>query len=122
MDNNFAHNLAYLRMRKDMTQKELAEHFYLTQQAVGRLERGINEPRLATLIMTADYFNVSIDDLIYRDLKKEGRSQSEILHRFRMYLKDYGLGIDRSTNDILIAKNGRWVDAIDEFCGEIGRN
>lgn len=116
MENNFGHNLTYLRMRKEMTQKELAEEFCMTQQAVGRLERGSNEPRLATLIMAADYFNVSIDDLIYRDLKHEGRSEAAILRRFRLFLKNYGLGIDRSTNDILIAKDGRWEDAIDEFC------
>lgn len=59
----FAEKLKELRMGK-MSQAELARHLGVTQQAVGKWERGIAMPDYRTLVKIADLFVVTTDYLL----------------------------------------------------------
>ena len=57
-------NIQILRKQNKMTQKELADIFNYTSNAVSKWERGETLPELATLKAISDYFGVSIDCLV----------------------------------------------------------
>lgn len=66
MKNCFANNLKELRRSVSLTQQELAEKIKSTQRKVSYWESGKIEPDLDNLISLADYFDISIDELIGR--------------------------------------------------------
>lgn len=57
--------LKELRDKRNVTQEELASSLSVKQQTVGKWENGITVPRQPMLIKIADYFHVSVNDLIY---------------------------------------------------------
>lgn len=66
MNNNFSNNLYDLRMEYNLKQKELGDKLGLTQRKISYYECGKVEPDLDTLLLLADFFNVSVDFLIGR--------------------------------------------------------
>ena len=56
------------RKLKDLTQKELADIIGVTFQAVSRWEKGDSIPDLDSLDNLAKFYNVSIDEILQRDL------------------------------------------------------
>lgn len=64
-----AQNLIYLRKQKGITQNEFAEIVGKERSTIAGWETGEKEPRLNTLIHIADYFGVTLDDLVLKDLK-----------------------------------------------------
>jgi len=56
--------IARLRKRKDITQDELAEYMGVTAQAVSKWENDITCPDISALPKLADYFNVTVDELL----------------------------------------------------------
>jgi DNA-binding XRE family transcriptional regulator len=73
MENNFANNLKHLRIQSDMTQVELAKKLNKDYSTIGKWELGQRCPMMTDVIKIAKLFNVSVDDLIIKDLiqKKE---------------------------------------------------
>lgn len=68
-----------LRKKNDVTQDRLADHLGVTPQAVSRWESGICYPDMNALPLIADYFSVSIDELLcYNNAQKNARVQSYI--------------------------------------------
>jgi transcriptional regulator with XRE-family HTH domain len=65
------HNLKYLRKKKGISQEQLANVLDIAKTTLGDYERGKYEPSISTLITLADYFDVSIDGLLRKDLKHE---------------------------------------------------
>lgn len=61
----FGAYLADLRKNGGMTQSELAARLHLTRQAVSRYEQGNTFPDVSTLVMLADIFNITLDELIH---------------------------------------------------------
>lgn len=59
-------NLRALRARNDMSQDELANELHVDRQTLSNWENGINTPSLGLLIKLADFFSVTLDDLIGR--------------------------------------------------------
>ena len=59
-------NLRALRARNDMSQDELANELHVDRQTLSNCENGINTPSLGLLIKLADFFSVTLDDLIGR--------------------------------------------------------
>jgi len=58
---------AYLlqkRKEKGITQAELAQVFGVTYQAVSRWENGDSIPDVETLLMIADYYGITVDDIL----------------------------------------------------------
>ena len=56
-------NIKNYRIEKGMTQKELADKLFVTAQAVSRWENNEVEPSLNTIVILAEIFEVSVDEL-----------------------------------------------------------
>lgn len=71
---NIAQNILDLRKKKGITQEQLAQEINVSAQAVSKWENDTCQPDTATLVLIAEYFNVSIDylfygeDLVYSDI------------------------------------------------------
>lgn len=57
-----------LRIKANITQKQLAEYIGVTSQTILNWENGIFEPKISELIKLANYFHVSVDYLIEREV------------------------------------------------------
>lgn len=64
MSIKIAENIQALRKEKHLTQEELAEVFGVTSQSISKWELGLSCPDISVLPEIADYFEVSIDELI----------------------------------------------------------
>ena len=65
-----------LRRKNDVTQDQLAGHLGVTPQAVSRWESGVCYPDMGYLPAIADFFSVSMDELLcYADRRTEKRVQ-----------------------------------------------
>ena len=62
----FGRLLAKLRKEKGVLQKEVATYLNMTVATVSNYEKGVHMPDLNTLIMLADFFDVSTDYLLQR--------------------------------------------------------
>ena len=62
----FAERLKSLRESRRIYQREMAEQLGLSFRGYQGYETNQTEPKLATLIAIADYYNVSIDYLVGR--------------------------------------------------------
>ena len=56
--------IADLRKKKKMTQKELADAMGVSFQTISKWEKGVNLPDITILPALAEYFKVSIDQLM----------------------------------------------------------
>ena len=59
-----------LRMEQNMTQRALAYHLRVSEQAVSKWERGLAYPDVTLLVPIAELFSVSLDTLFGRDWEK----------------------------------------------------
>lgn len=60
----FNEKLKKLRKNKNITQEELAQKIFVTRTAVSKWESGRGYPSLDTLKILAEFYEISIDDLI----------------------------------------------------------
>ena len=61
--------LKELRKKRNISQLQLAMDLNMNQNSISRYETGEREADYATLILFADYFNVSLDYLLGRTPK-----------------------------------------------------
>lgn len=64
----FGTNLKKIRKLKSLSQQELADIIDLKRGTLGAYEEGRSEPKIDTLIRIANYFSISIDGLLQREL------------------------------------------------------
>lgn len=62
---NVGKNIKKLRKEKNITQDQLAEQLHVTRQAVSNWEIGKTQPDIETLSTMAEYFEVTVEELIY---------------------------------------------------------
>ncbi len=92
-------NLLFLTKKHNISEAELARRVNLPQATVNRLLNGVtDDPRASTLNAIANFFNVSVDQLINNKLMKESTSDTT---RLPIYTPNY----DRS----LIHKSGQHI-------------
>lgn len=60
----FGKALSSLRKQADMTQNEIADRLNLSRQAISKYERGESFPDISVLVMIADMFSITLDELI----------------------------------------------------------
>lgn len=58
--------LKKIRMKRKLSQKQIAEELKISQQQYSKWEGGISTPNAETLVRLADYFDVSVDYLLGR--------------------------------------------------------
>ena len=63
----FSEHLVFLREKKKISQKELAKAIGISVHAYQRFEYGEQEPRLSVLIALADFYGLSLDELVCRE-------------------------------------------------------
>ncbi len=63
-------NIKYLRTVNKKTQEELANVCGKKNTAVSNWEKGIRQPDAIDLAIISNFFNISIDDLMLKDLRK----------------------------------------------------
>jgi len=98
--------LKQLRIKKGLTQIELAKIFSTSHATINRYEKGVNEPDSKTITKFADFFNVSTDYLLDRtNIQNEAiqsedgldpnnieyKSYKEIIDKFKFLLEQEGI-------------------------------
>ncbi len=63
----FSKNLKSLRSSCGVGQKQLAEKLNISLKTISHWETGYSEPSIMQLIQLADYFDISIDELVGRE-------------------------------------------------------
>lgn len=63
----FKDSLKQLRFSKNIGQKQLAEAMHISVKSISHWETGYSEPSIIELIMLADFFDVSLDELVGRN-------------------------------------------------------
>lgn len=67
MERNFKYNkIAELRKANNLSQRQLAVKIGTSQANLSRWEQGLNEPSIMECWRLADFFDVSIDELVGR--------------------------------------------------------
>jgi transcriptional regulator with XRE-family HTH domain len=61
---DFSKKLYALRKQKGLSQEELANHLEVTRQTVSKWELGDSTPDLEKLVLLAELFEISLDELV----------------------------------------------------------
>jgi transcriptional regulator with XRE-family HTH domain len=64
---SFSEKIKAIRLERQLSQKEMAEKLFVSQQAVSRWETGLSYPDVPTIKLIAATFNVKIDELLSED-------------------------------------------------------
>lgn len=78
--------LKELRSRKGATQDDMATLLNIKRQTYSAYERGVSLPDVTALIKIAEYFNVSVDDLL--ETKKRSPENEQPLSKEMQLLID----------------------------------
>ena len=102
-------NIKHLRILNKKTQEEIGEVCNKTNTAVSNWEKGIREPDAVDLSALSTYFNVSIDDLMLKDLRfYEDNSENCLSNKTQLLFnktKDILSDDDRATMEFIMQKN-----------------
>ena len=71
--------LKSLRKKHNLTQKQFADKYNVTYQAVSKWENGLNMPDTALMKQISEDFGLSIDELLSGEYKKTTQKQRNIL-------------------------------------------
>jgi len=66
-----AEHLLQLRLEKNLTQPEISAAVGLSLRGYQNYEHGLREPKMTALIALADFYGISLDELVCRDWPKE---------------------------------------------------
>lgn len=105
-----AKNLKYLREKNNLKQEDIGDIINLTRQAYSNYENQNRTPDIDTLMILSNYYNVSLNDLIFCNLSEsytpfEGLSEGEIPY---IYTKS-------EKNDVTIYLSESELDMIMKF-------
>ncbi|MFC2109548.1 helix-turn-helix domain-containing protein [Bacteroidota bacterium] len=64
----FGKNVKKIRGVKGLSQQAFAELFSLKRATLGAYEEGRSEPKIDTMIKVANYFSISIDDILTKEI------------------------------------------------------
>ena len=67
----FAHNLRHLMERDSYSRQDIADRLEIAPQNITYYLQGKGVPKVISLIILRNLFNVSIDDLFFKDLSKQ---------------------------------------------------
>lgn len=67
--------LKALRKTKELTQEQLAEKLNVSNRTVSRWETGRSMPDIGMLVVLAEFYDVSIPEIIYAERKSENMNQ-----------------------------------------------
>lgn len=79
MSNYFGENIKTQRKKRDLTQEQLAEMLGVTSQAISKWERGSALPDISLLPIIANFFCVSVDNLLGVDISRRESAIDDII-------------------------------------------
>lgn len=82
-----------LRKEKGITQEQLAEQFSVSNRTVSRWENGNNMPDISLIIELAEFYNVSIPEIINGERKSENMNKE--IRETALSLSDYAEEINK---------------------------
>lgn len=85
--------LKKLRKEKNLTQEQLAEQFNVSGRTVSRWGTGINMPDISILVNLAEFYNVSIPEII--DGERKSEKMNEEVKETVLKLSDYAETINQ---------------------------
>ena len=68
-----------LRIKAGLSQKELADMIYVSREAVSKWETGKNMPTYDIILILADLFKVSVDEILLGEKKNSKTNKTEII-------------------------------------------
>lgn len=103
----FGETLKELRLKRNLTQEKLSDFLGVSFQTVSKWERGDTYPDITMLPVMAQFFKVSVDELLGVNKAEESRKINEYLEFYdNMRLKDTPLTF------------AKYQEAVKEFPGE----
>ncbi len=91
--------LKALRKTKGMTQEELGDFLNVSNKTVSKWENGLGLPEISTLLVLADFYKISVDDLLRGSKKKNQQSDYPNKHYNYMMQKSK----HKFTNHLIIS-------------------
>ena len=85
--------LRKLRKEKGLTQEQLAEQLHVSARTVSRWETGSNMPDISILVELADFYRVSIPEII--DGERKSENMNEEVKETALKLSDYAETINQ---------------------------
>lgn len=85
--------LKELRKEKNLTQEQLAEQLNVSGRTVSRWETGSNMPDISTLIDLAEFYNVSIPEII--DGERKSKKMNKEVKETALKISDYAETINQ---------------------------
>lgn len=98
---NIGNNISALRKEKGITQEELARALGLSAQAISKWENNSSCPDVSLLAPIADYFGVTVDDLLRADEDKIIRD------KIKPEESENNLNCKKSIHIKIVQKNGK---------------
>lgn len=80
MTNNFARNLKVLRKISGKSQAELSLIVNKGQTTIGNWETGMSEPNMEEMILLSNFFGVSLNDFLIKELSHDLEMQNNVVH------------------------------------------
>lgn len=119
-----AQNLKYLREQRGLNQKDFSANMELSRSTVGNWETGERKPDIEMIIRLAEYFEVTLDDLVLKNLRppiplyvlnikylrKEHEMTQESMSNFLNVSKASYCKYENGTVDICIEKLSKLAD------------
>lgn len=88
----FGRNIKHLRQSQGLSQQQFANLFELSRGSVGSYEEGRADPKIETLVKIAQYYQLSLDQLVLGNLgemkKKEELIREEPKTKDLPYIED----------------------------------
>lgn len=112
--------LKKLRKEKALTQEQLAEHLNVSARTVSRWETGTNMPDISLLVTLADFYGISIPELL--DGERKSEKMNNEVRETALKLSDYAEMINEKLRQRLLwltvlALAGMAAFVIIEFTG-----
>ena len=85
--------LKTLRREKNLTQEQLAEQLHVSGRTVSRWETGSNMPDISLLVALAEFYEVSIPEII--DGERKSETMNEEAKETALKLSDYAETVNR---------------------------
>jgi len=102
----FSEKFKNLRKTRDLTQEQVADIFHVSPQAVSRWETGTTCPDIELLPSLADFFKVTIEDLLGVEIAKKEKRIEEIISQMCDAIDRQNTDETATDDEIKILRNG----------------
>lgn len=74
----FAADVCAARIRRNLTQRQLADYLHMSVRTIIEIERCKSSPRFETVATIARELNISIDAAVFQNIQTDGISKSVV--------------------------------------------